>query len=232
MRNHTSSNLAYASNLPKHWKQVRYSSRFASRFQTKAKVCPTIQASKSWKQKVIRGLRRNWKKQIRLLSSKEKSAVRQRTQRKIPLVMGSSGGSIKIMRRMKSLSRLLSMINSLFKSLVSFQECCIQPQTQGGKSEVAAKLNLIFKHSSIRKRAKKFWIIKFTNLIRYLQMITKIKHAVSLVKFHQSLPKILEYQNQINLQYSAMGKKEKPKVIIKFHQEKQKSQNLIVKYNF
>lgn len=124
------------------------------------------------------------------------------------------------------------MINSLIKSLVSFQECCIQPQIQGGKNEVAVKLNLIFKHSSIRKRAKKSWIIKSTNLIRYLQMITKIKHAASLVKFHQSLPKILEYQNQINLQYSAMGKKEKLKVIIKYHQEKQKSQNLIAKYNF
>lgn len=82
------------------------------------------------------------------------------------------------------------MINSLFKSLVSFRECCIQLQTQGERSEEAVRLNSIFKPSSIKKIVKRFLTIKYTNSIKYLQMIIKIKHAVSLAKFLQSLPKI------------------------------------------
>lgn len=76
--------------------------------------------------------------------------------RKILQVMESFGESIKIMMQMKSLSHRLFMINSLFKSLVSFRECCIQLQTQGERSEEAVKQNSIFKLSSIKKIVKRF----------------------------------------------------------------------------
>jgi len=123
------------------------------------------------------------------------------------------------------------MINLLFKNLVNFQGCCTQQLIQEEKNVEVAKQSLIFKLNSIKKRIIKSLIIKFTNLIKYPQMIMKTKHVVSLVKFHQSLPKILEYQNLISLQFSVMEKKEKLKVIIKYLQEKLKLQNLIVKYN-
>jgi hypothetical protein len=123
------------------------------------------------------------------------------------------------------------MINLLFKSLVNFQGCFTQQLIQEEKNVEVAKQSLIFKLSSIKKRIIKSLIIKFTNLIKYQQMIMKTKHVVSLVKFHQSLPKILEYQNLISLLFSVMEKKEKLKVIIKYLREKLKSQNLIVKYN-
>ena len=123
------------------------------------------------------------------------------------------------------------MINLLFKSLVNFQECCTQQLIQVEKNVEVAKQSLIFKLSSIKKRIIKSLIIKFTNLIKYPQTIMKTIHAVSLVKFHQSLPKILEYQNLISLLFSATEKKEKLKVIIKYLREKLKSLNLIVKYN-
>ena len=123
------------------------------------------------------------------------------------------------------------MINLLFKSLVNFQECCTQQLIQEKKNVEVAKQSLIFKLSSIKKRIIKSLIIKFTNLSIYPKTIMKTKHAVSLVKFHQSLPKILEYQNLISLLFSAMEKKEKLKVIIKYLREKLKSLNLIVKYN-
>ena len=79
------------------------------------------------------------------------------------------------------------MINSLFKSLASFQGCCIQQLTQEERNGVAAKQILIFRLSSINKRTMKSLIIKFISLIKYLQMITKFKLAASLVIFHQSL---------------------------------------------
>ena len=123
------------------------------------------------------------------------------------------------------------MINLLFKSLVNFQGCFTQQLIQEEKNVEVAKQSLIFKLNSIKKRIIKSLIIKFTNLIKYPQTIMKTKHVVSLVKFHQSLPKILEYQNLISLLFSVMEKKEKLKVIIKYLQEKLKLQNLIVKYN-
>jgi hypothetical protein len=85
-----------------------------------------------------------------------------------------------------------------------------------------AKQNTIFKPNSIKRNVNKFLIIKSTNSIKYQQMTTTTKHAVNLVKFHQNLLKILEYQNQINLQYIAIKNKEKLRVIIKYLQEKQR----------
>ena len=112
------------------------------------------------------------------------------------------------------------MINLHFKSLVNFQGCCIQQLILVVKKEEAVKLNLIFKLNSIKRIVNKFLIIKSTNLIKYLRttMITKL--AVNSVKFHQNLLRILEYQNQINHQFSAMKNKEKLKVIIKYLQER------------
>lgn len=112
------------------------------------------------------------------------------------------------------------MINLHFKSLVNFQGCCIQQLILVVKKEEAVKLNLIFKLNLIKRIVNKFLIIKSTNLIKYLRTIMITKLAVNSVKFHQNLLKILEYQNQINHQFSAMKKKEKLKVIIKYLQER------------
>ena len=67
------------------------------------------------------------------------------------------------------------MINSLFKSLASFQGCYIQQLTQEEGNGVAAKQILIFRRRLINKRTMKSLIIKFISLIKYLQMITKFK---------------------------------------------------------
>ena len=105
---------------------------------------------------------------------------------------------------------------------MNFQECFIQQLILEVKSVEVAKQNTIFKLNSIKRIVNKFLIIKSTNLIKYQQMTMTTKHAVNLVKFHQNLLKILEYQNQINHQYIAIKNKGKLRVIIKYLQEKQR----------